>query len=177
MRFAEQYAHSVNASGLIDDELHRNTEPLAASAMADMSLNALGPLLHRAKYCNNVRKTFEVGSSNLAQLLRAWCKIVAAKGQARQWVRIRAEWDIATAPRLYKRVAEESLAHWLDGNCGDCKGSGVTANRCLCPMCKGSGDAVIEAGYIGDKIRDMVGELEELAQSHGGRASGRLRRN
>lgn len=177
MEFAAQYVMSVNSSSLVDDARHHNTEPLAASALAEISDFSIGALLHRAKYCNNVRSTFESGSTNLAQLLRAWVKIVAEKGQARQWVKAHTAWDMQAAQSLYRRVAEQSLAHWVDGKCNDCHGSGVTINRCLCPACKGSGDAIIEGGLIGDKVRDMVGELEGIAQSHGARAGVRLRRN
>jgi hypothetical protein len=52
--FAEKYLASLNTSNLRDDEQHRQTEALAASALADKSARDIGALLHRVKYSGTV---------------------------------------------------------------------------------------------------------------------------
>jgi hypothetical protein len=177
MGFADQYVWGLNASTLQDDERHHATEPLCAAAVADMSGAGIGGLLSRVKFADgSINKTFESGSQNLAQLLRIWGYMVALKGQERGWIKARAKLDTATAPAFYKRVAERSLAHWLDGKCKACGGTGIAANRLTCGTCKGSKQAEVEGhGFERDRIVDMVGELEGLLQAHNTRAAARLR--
>jgi hypothetical protein len=52
--FAEKYLASLNTSDLRDDEQHRQTEALAAAALADKSARDIGALLHRVKYSGTV---------------------------------------------------------------------------------------------------------------------------
>lgn len=177
MGFADRYAASLSASNLMDDELHHATEALAAAALADATGAGIGALLCRVKYSSGMRQEFEAGSSNLAALLRIWTASVADKGRSRGWVTIRAEWDIAAAHALYRRIAEASLAHWLDGNCGPCGGTGLGPMRLSCKCCDGTGREKIEAGrFESDKIADMVSELQGLVDAHNARAAARMRK-
>ena len=178
--FCERYVLAVNSCNLQDDEHHHKTDALAAAALADrggFEVGAVGSLLARVKYADGtVHKDFESGSTNLAQLLKVWTATVTEKGRSRGWIKMNNAWDISACHSLYKRVAEKSLAHWLDGKCGACHGTGVTVDRRFCPDCKGSGDAVIVAGeYERGKILDMISELEGAFQAHGERATKKLR--
>lgn len=177
MGFADRYIFSINSSSLQDDEHHHATEALFAAAVADQSGAGMGALLSRVKYADGTQsKVFESGSANLVVLLRIWGEMVAEKGRERGWIKVRAEWDIATAPKFYKRVAELSLAHWLDGQCGDCSGTGITMDRRVCPTCKGSKQAEIkEQGFLRERVLDMVSELDGYLFAHNKRAAARLR--
>jgi len=178
MSFIEQYVHSLNANSLQDDDTHYAAEALFAAAVADATGAGLGALLSRVKYADgSISKVFESGTANLANLLRIWGDLVACKGQERRWIKVKAEWDISTAPAFYKRVADRSLAYWLDGKCKDCNGTGVTLERRVCPTCKGSKQEEIAGnGYERARILDMVSELEGYLQAHNARAAARMRR-
>lgn len=178
--FVEKYVLSVNSSDLQDDERHHKTDALAAAALADQGgFGVIGSLLARAKFADGTpHKDFESGSANMAQLVKIWTNLVTEKGRSRGWVKAATAWDMAASYALYRRVAEKSLAHWLDGRCGACHGTGVTVDRRFCPCCKGTGDAEIVAGeYEKTKIRDMVSELEGAFQAHSARATVKLRRH
>ncbi|WP_225869899.1 hypothetical protein [Glaciimonas sp. PCH181] len=170
---------SVNSSDLRDDDRHHATDALAASAIADETGGVgLGSLLYRVKYADGtVHKLFESGTNNLAALLRIWVVAVTEKAQARKWVPTpRTAWDMDAAYGLYRRVAEASLAHWMDGRCNTCNGTGIQVTQHACPSCKGTKRAQIVGGRLeSEKIADMVGELEGLYQAHGGRAAAMLR--
>lgn len=177
--FAERYTRSVNSSDLRDDELHHSAEALRASAYADKTGNdvVLGSLLCRAKYADGARKMFESGTGNMSLLLRAWTDAVIEKGRSRGWMKASTPWDAEAAFKLYERVAQASLAHWMDPRCEPCNGAGVMETRRTCTCCAGSGRAQIEAGrFESDKIRDMLSELEGIFQAHGARAAAMLRR-
>ena len=177
MGFADHYVWSLNASTLQDDETHHATEPLFAAAVVDITGAGLGALLSRVKYADgSISKLFESGTQNLAQLLRIWSEVVARKGEERRWVKVSSARDASTARALYKRVAERSLAHWLDGKCKSCNGSGSRADHRTCSACKGAGiESVAGQGFERDRILDMIGELEGMLQAHNTRAAARLR--
>lgn len=176
MGFADQYVWSLNASTLQDDETHHATEPLFAAAVADVTGSGMGALLSRVKFADGVaHQVFESGTANLAQLLRIWTARVIEKGRERKWVKEGTAWDAAAAQALYRRVAERSLAYWLDGKCPACSGSGNTTERRICVPCKGSGHGEIGGGgFEREKALDMVSELEGLLQSHNARAGKRM---
>ena len=176
MGFAEKFVASLQSSNLRDDAFHHDLDAIAAAALA----GDLGSLLCRVKYADGtINKLFEGNSGNLAPLLRIWTAAVTEKGKARQWVRINSERDIFTAHALYNRVAHASLAHWLDGHCKDCNGTGVSLKslRC-CVTCGGSGHAEVACagGFERECIKDMVSELIAICASHEGRALSLLRR-
>jgi hypothetical protein len=176
--FAERYLQALNSSNLKDDDQHRQTEALAAAALADLSGggSVFGSLLARAKYGDGVpHKTFEAGNRNLAVLLRVWTDVVTKKGLARAWLKIKHEWDIPAAHGIYKKIALHSLAHWLGGGCEVCNGTKIAYGR-ACTHCAGTGLEPIQGGAIErQKISDMISELEGLYQSHGARAGAKMR--
>jgi hypothetical protein len=176
--FAEKYVLSLTSSNLQDDEHHHHTDALAAAALADQAGAGIGSLLSRVKFADgSICKEFESGTVNLAQLLRVWTAAVTEKGRSRGWIKVNNAWDVSACHSLYRRVAERSLAHWLDGKCETCRGTGVTTERRFCTACKGTGRSEITGGgYEREKIMDMVSELEGLVQAHNARAAGLLRR-
>lgn len=177
--FIERYMHSVNSSDLRDDEFHTATLPLRASAYADKTGNdaVMGSLLARVKFGSATSKAFESGANDMAALLRAWTAAVIEKGRARGWMKTATPWDAEAAIKLYERVANASLAFWIDSNCTLCKGAKVDKDRRVCTCCGGSGKSQVEAGrFESDLILNMVSELEGIYQSHGGRATSLLRR-
>jgi DnaJ-class molecular chaperone len=179
MPFAERYLNALNSSNLQDDELHRQTEPLKAAALADLSGGSgsvFGSMLARAKVDVLAHKTFESGTQGLTALIRVWREEVRRRGTERKWVKIGSERDIQTAHALYMRVSEKSLAHWLDPNCKVCNGTKVVARQ-ACKGCGGSGVAPIEctSQYERERIKDMVSDLEGIYQSHGSRAGAKMR--
>ncbi|MDO8033598.1 hypothetical protein O3297_09235 [Janthinobacterium sp. SUN128] len=175
MGFAEKFVASLQSSNLRDDAFHHDLDAIAAAALA----GDLGSLLCRVKYADGtINKLFEGNSGNLAQLLRIWTAAVTEKGKARRWVKINSERDIFTAHALYKRVAHASLAHWLDGHCKDCKGTGVSLMSLRgCVTCSGNGQAevVCAGGFERERIKDMVSELKIIENSHSYRAKNLLR--
>lgn len=177
MGFADRYLHAVNSSDLRDDEHHHATDALCAAALADTAGAGIGSLLSRVKYADGTQhKLFESGSANLAQLVRIWTARVIEKGRERKWVKIGNAWDGQAAEALYRRVAERSLAHWLDGKCAACSGSGNTPDRRICTSCKGTGTREVGGqGFERERVLDMVSELEGLLQSHNSRSAVLLR--
>jgi hypothetical protein len=178
--FVEKYLKSLNTSDLRDDELHHQTDALAAAALADLSGGSgdlFGSLLARTKYADGTHhKTFEAGNHNLAVLLRAWTKLVTQKGLDRQWLKIKHEWDIKAAYGIYEKIARVSLAHWLQGECEVCNGTKIAAGR-ACTCCAGTGRQPIAGGALEvERVKDMISELEGLYQAHGARAAVKLRR-
>jgi len=182
--FIDRYVHSVCSSNLMDDQHHHACDPLAAAAIADRDGAGIGSLLARVKYIDGtINQQYHGNPTNLAALLRIWTETVRKKGQDRRWMTPKTAWDLQAAITLYTRVAEASLAHWLDGHCPTCNGSGrhhehPNQQHRQCPACEGSGKAAISGGrFEVEKIKDMVSELEDLFQAHGRRAAYALRRS
>jgi enamine deaminase RidA (YjgF/YER057c/UK114 family) len=175
MSFADRYTRSLNSSNLMDDSFHHQTEALQAAAHADRAAREIGSLLSRVKNANVYRKAHEGDTQALASLLTKWRAIVQSKGMERKWVKAG---DLAFAGRIFERVADRSLAHWLDGKCPICHGSKVNEDRRTCAPCFGTGEALIEgvSGMERNLILDMVSELNGLESSHAGAANALLRR-
>ena len=176
MGFTDRYIASIGSSNLMDDALHHQTDPLAAAAIA----GDIGALLCRVKYADGtLNRMFEGNQQNLAQLLRIWTAEVIKRGRFRRWVPENTAWDAAGAQALYRRVAEKSLAHWLDGTCKGCSGTGVKVllGNGQCTSCKGTGVAPVYgvAGLELERVKDMVSELSSIYDSHSGRARSLLR--
>lgn len=181
MPFAERYLNALSSSNLQDDELHKQTEILAAAALADLtggSGSVFGSMLSRVKYGDGIsHKTFEAGNRNLAVLLRVWKRVVASRGTERGWFpKPRTEWDANAVFSRYAQIAEQSLAHWLGGNCESCNGTTLSPLGLTCKACNGTGAApIIGENVVADRTRDMASELEGLYQSHGARAGAKMR--
>lgn len=173
MGFADRFVRSLNSYDLRDDAHHHALDAIAAAALA----GDLGSLLARVKYADGtVNRLFEGNHQNLAQLLRLWTNAVIKKGRQRRWVKENTAWDAQAAQALYRRVAERSLAHWLDGKCAACHGTGQDGHR-ACAACKGSGKAEVQGGgFERERVLDMVSELEVIVQSHHARANALLRK-
>jgi hypothetical protein len=178
MSFASRYVRSLNSSNLMDDSFHHQTEALQAAAHADRAAREIGSLLSRVKNANVYRKAHDGDTQALAKLLTRWHEIVAQKGRDRKWIRGDAYQEATLGPPLYKRVADRSLAHWLDGKCSECHGSKVNADRRTCAACFGTGEALITgvSGYERNLVLDVVSELHALESSHAGAANALLRR-
>jgi len=178
MGFADRYIASLSASNLRDDADHHQAEPLTAAAFAAVAVSGdLGALLHRVKFADALaRQAFEGNPGNLAQLLRLWTEEVIKRGRARKWVPENTAWDADAAQKLYRGVAEHSLAHWLDGNCASCGGTGVIERR-ACKACNGTGkaDLTMAAGFVREHTLNMVSELHSIVDSHAARAAAKLR--
>jgi hypothetical protein len=183
MPFAERYLNALNSSNLQDDELHKQTEVLAAAALADLSGGSgsvFGSMLSRVKYGDGIsHKTFEAGNRNLAALLKVWTQAVVEKGVARQWLKVKHEWDIQAAYGIYKKIALHSLAHWLGGECEQCNGTkiSISSNRACIHCVETPGREPIKGGTLEVRyFRDMISELEGLSQAHGARAGAKMHR-
>lgn len=180
MGFCDRYLHSLHSTDLRDDAFHHQTGALQAASWANGAARGIGSLLARVKYADTLGRQFEDRPENLAKLLREWHAIVVEKGSARKWIKTD---DVAKighlAPMLYKRVAEASLAHYLDGKCQTCHGSKVSEDRRTCAPCFGTGEVAITgmSGYERNLVLDMVSELIALESSHSGAASTLLRRD
>lgn len=180
MAFADKYLSSLSASNLMDDAHHHKTEALQAAAIADQSARNIGSLLSRVKYHDGpLADQIANSPPSLTKLATEWLAIVTEKGRARKWVK---DQDIAIAHILYRRVANFSLEHYLDGMCKPCGGTGAkdaTEMFRACPECNGTREAKLPpmTHYEADIVRDMVGELEALESSHAGHASSLLRRD
>jgi hypothetical protein len=178
--FAEKYLASLNTTDLRDDEQHRQTEALAAAALADLSGGSggvFGSLLARTKYGDGTHhQVFESGNHNLAVLLKVWIQAVTQKGLDRKWLKIVHEWDIKAAYGVYEKIARVSLAHWLAGECEVCHGTKIAFSR-ACTCCAGSGREPIQGGALEiERVKDMLSDLEGIYQAHSGRAGAKMRR-
>lgn len=121
-------------------------------------------------------------------LYAAWREIVEKKGRERQWIKP-ADWPKIghLAPAMFLRIAEHSLAQFLDDVCKACNGTGATGAKpilCACKTCSGTRKAPLgsaaELGISSYELKlvgDMVAELAALEQTHAGVASSRLRRD
>jgi hypothetical protein len=186
MAFAETYAGALNAN-LQDDEHHHAAGVLRAAAFADSSARGIGALLHRVKYGTAFKKEHEGDANALARLNREWLAIVAKKGRERNWIRAKDWPNIGHLfPAMAERVATASLAHYLDGICEPCGGTGSMGAKAafkVCTECRGSRKAQVKSApdakmsdYEIKLIEGMIGELEALESAHAGAASALLRR-
>jgi len=118
----------------------------------------------------------ESGASHLSQLLRLWSAEVMKRGRARRWVQENTAWDAQAAITLYQQVAQHSLAHWLDSTCKCCGGTGLIQKQ-QCRSCNGSKVATIQVAgaFVLERVKDMVSELQGIADSHATRASSKMR--
>jgi hypothetical protein len=179
MGFSDRYIFSLHSTDLRDDPHHHATDALQAASLANDCSRGIGSRLARIKYASTLSRQFEDGDGNLANLCREWLAIVSEKGAARKWIKTEDIPNIGQiAAALYRRVAEASLSHYLDGKCVECHGSKVSIERRVCGTCKGTGEADLPPmrAYEAKLTMDMVSELMSLESSHSGAASALLRR-
>lgn len=178
MGFADRYIRALGAPNLTNDDRHHHADPLMAAAFAAAeSTGDIGLLLYRVKYADRLAaQAFDGHTANLAQLLRLWTAQVTKRGRARRWVPENTAWDAQAAHKLYRTVAELSLAYWLDGTCKACAGTGQ-AHAKVCAECGGTGEAPITCagGFVRERVKDMVSELHNIAATQARLANRRLR--
>lgn len=119
-------------------------------------------------------------------LLVEWLAIVEKKGRERHWIKP-ADWPKIghLAPAMYRRVAEHSLAHYLDDVCKTCNGTGSVEAKVtlrVCTVCGGSRRAAITtipglSDYEVRLVGQMVDELHALEATHAGLSGALLRRD
>ena len=97
----------------------------------------------------------ESGVAQVARLLRVWTGEVTKRGRARRWVPENTAWDAVAAIKLYRTVAEHSLAHWLSGG--------------------GPTELAMSAGFVREHVLNMVSELHGIVDGHSARAASKLR--
>jgi len=173
MGFIDRYIRALGASTLENGAQPGRAEPVLAAAFAAAGKSGeLGPLLHRVKYADDPLRD----AGNLRQLLQLWTAEVTRRGRARKWVPENTAWNAQAAHKFYQLVAELSLAHWIEGRCKQCGGTGTTEGR-PCGHCKGRGEAPIEhpGSFVRERVKDMVSELHGIAGKHAARANARLK--
>lgn len=162
MTLAQRYVKAVGSGNLRSDELHFDTDVLAAMALS----STYGGLLFRAKYFND--------PSSYRRLLAQWTWIVATKAARRNWpVHIPID-----------QVAYLSLKRWLSSVCPACTGrryevifNTPTLSAKVCPLCDGSGETALRCdARLKDFILDMVEELHMDEHRAATRAKRKLRR-
>ncbi|MBV8666716.1 MAG: hypothetical protein JO269_09550 [Burkholderiaceae bacterium] len=160
-----KYARATQSSNLMDDELHHNTEPLAAVALSGgADINAIGNLLFRVKYAND--------ATSYNHLLESWIKIVAGKAVTRKW----------PSHILAPIVAKVSLDHFLNDVCPACSGKGhlpIFGAPILsddpCRVCDGRGTLKVSADRRCIKqVEDMVETLNDFVRMAAGNAMRKL---
>jgi len=161
----QNMAHAVAMRNLVEKALVDAVRNKDASREADCRQALQGDAI-----------VLESGVLLLARLLALWTAEVMKRGRARRWVPESTAWDAEAAIKLYRTVAENSLAYWLNGLCDPCNGTGVAEAR-ACKCCAGSGNAplVMAAGFVREHTLNMVSELHSIADSHAARASAKLR--
>ena len=131
--------HAFNSSDLRDDEHHYATDALCAAALADTVGAGIGSLLSREVRRQQALQAVlirQCRSGRLAADLDRACQ--SKRGRERKWVKEGTACDEQVAQALYRRVAERAFAHWLDGHCPACSGSGNTKDHRSCVPRKGA---------------------------------------
>lgn len=184
--------HRVKYAGAVIQKLAR---AVAARERAEKAL-ADAVRMKDARKQDELRQVVDANAATCAMagsdaaafrtLYTRWCEIVEQKGRERNWIKP-ADWPKIghLAPALHRRVAEHSLAHYLDDVCKTCNGTGALGMKPIlraCTTCAGTrrkpiGKAVDLgiSSYEARLVEDMVGELAALEQTHAGVAGARLR--
>ena len=161
----QNMVHAVSMRDLVEKALLDAVRKKDASREADCRQALKGDAI-----------VLESGVLLMARLLSLWIAEVTKRGRARRWVPENTEWDAEAAIRLYRTVAENSLAYWLHSMCDPCGGTGV-AMLGVCKCCAGSGKTalVMAAGFVREHTLNMVSELHSIADSHAARANAKMR--
>lgn len=148
MKIVQQYTKAVATADLLDDEMHHNTDVLAAVALS----SNLGSTLFRAKFMGDQR--------SVKEMLSLWRGIIRKKAKGRSW------------EEYCEEVADISLWFWMDDLCQTCKGRGhpivistPTLAASTCPDCNGTGRKTLECdAQIKEVVKDAIQQLEKISQ-------------
>ena len=143
---------------LKDDELHHNTDALAAMALS----SEFGSEIFRCKYADDL--------STLPKLIVIW----RAAEKKRAFGRYPTDRS--------QTVADESLNYWLDDKCTVCSGRGAPIiinsphlSAATCQACDGTTRRKLTVSpEIYDHVRDAVAELHNLERMAGAAAMRKL---
>lgn len=184
--------HRVKYSGTVIKELARaaiervRLESELAAAMLKKDADAKKVQAERQLMLTEHDALYSLADGDgtaFRQLFAAWALIVAEKGAERQWIKPQ---DVPAighlAPAMYRRIAEHSLAHYLDGLCNACGGTGAKSAKEMfrtCTVCEGTRRAKLTgiSHYEAKLVGDMICELEALESAHASRAASLLRRD
>ena len=184
--------HRVKYSGTVIKELARaaveraRLESALTAAMAKQGEEAKKSQVERQRMLTEHDAVYSLADGDgtaFRQLFAAWALIVAEKGAERNWIKPQ---DMPTighlAPAMFRRVAEHSMAHYLDGLCNACGGTGAKSAKEMfrkCDVCEGTRRAKLTgiSAYEAKLVGDMIGELEALESAHASRAASLLRRD
>ena len=158
MEYTDRYLRALGASDPGRSARNGQADAAMAAAFAAAEEGSdIGALLVRVKYGGGLAgRPTDQGKAELGRQLRLLTEEVIRIGRARRWMSERTDWDAQAARKLYRTVAEHALAHWLDGQ-------------------GGSAPAACTGGLVRERVRDMVGELDAIAERHLRLASRRLR--
>lgn len=156
----QKYARAVNSSSLADNELHHETDILAAMALS----SKFGSLLLRAKYSGD--------QHSILPLLEVWREIVVVRSKRGKWA------------HLALASADISLWAWLDDICHICSGRGYpieintpTLKAATCQECNGTGRKPLQVdAEIKDYVLDCIQSLESMACEAGAKAMKKIGR-
>lgn len=148
-KIAAQYARATQSSNLKSDELHFDTDKLAAVALS----GHLGSMLFRVKFANDA--TTYIG------LAEAWEWEVKKLAAIDRW------------PEHIKdaTVAKAALKYWLNDLCPACGGKCFQKHEFVdtlsddpCDLCEGTGKRPLEVEHrIYRYVNEMVGLLDSMA--------------
>lgn len=160
---AERYVRAIGSGNLRSDELHHDTDVLAAMALS----STFGGLLFRAKYFND--------PSSFRRLMAQWAWIVSTKAGRRNW----------PTHIPIDLVAHLSLKRWMNSVCPACTGrkketifNTPSLSDKDCRLCNGTGQTELRCdARLVDYVLDMVEELYADERRAGARAKKKLRRD
>jgi hypothetical protein len=160
VKLAQKYAKATQSSNLKSDELHFDTDRLAAVALS----GEFGALLFRVKYAND--------HTSYVRLAEEWEWEVKKRAALAGW------------PVHIKEaaVAKAALKYWLNDLCPVCGGKGVKKMEFVdvlsddpCDTCEGSGKRPMEAEpRIYHYVSAMVLVLEAMTITAGSNAMRKL---
>lgn len=162
-RIAQQYARATQSSNLKSDELHFDTDKLAAVALS----GHLGSMLFRVRYAND--------AGSYVGLAEAW-----------EWeVKKIAAFDHWPEHIREATVAKAALKYWLNDLCPSCGGKCLKKHEFVdslsddaCELCEGTGKRPLEVEpRIYRYVNEMVGQLDALAIRAAGVAMKKLARD
>jgi hypothetical protein len=166
MTYADRYVRALGSANLRDERRHGAAQVLAAGALAERGISGL---LLRARAGGE--------RACLDQLQALWFAEVVKHAQARKWVKLDTPWAVTSAFKLFRRIAEHSLALWLDSSCPACQGNSTHHADWDCGLCSRTGMAPVPGNnaFERERVKDMLSVLRAIEDGHQRRALRRLR--